>query len=102
MTSKPDDFGRDIGGSRWFNQVPTLGERVDKQNRLLITWLCPMDGCNGEMKSTGKRWLSSPPGFHHACTKCGFQAALEGVEYPARTPSARTIRKLVKKAIDSK
>lgn len=56
-----------------------------KETRLVpfrLSWQCPTNGCDGEMKSTGEQWTTYPPGIHHRCDKCGREAVLSDKEYP--------------------
>ncbi len=79
--SNPEDFGRTIAGSRWFKgPVTTLVRK--KMIPVEVRWMCPMDGCDGEMEDNGMRWPMNIMGYHHTCTKCGFTAALSGKSYP--------------------
>jgi len=68
------------GTCRWFNGKPrVVGAEVKTVRE---RWLCPLEGCSGEMVSTGMMWPTGPGGYHHTCTECGLTAALSGVEYP--------------------
>jgi hypothetical protein len=90
VTTKPEDFGDTIdggntggGGSRWFNREPIV--RTSRVRPVGYHWDCPMDGCEGEMRYTGREWPGSggsPPGCHHKCTKCGFTAAIRMRRFP--------------------
>lgn len=87
-----EQFGNTIAGSRWFKGEPQITRRVMRpvQER----WLCPHDGCDGEMLSSGWNWPTNPPGYHHTCTVCGFTAApMSGQHFPRITyeedPNAR-------------
>jgi hypothetical protein len=44
-------------------------------------WLCPKDGCDGEMKSTGHGLTTLSTSWQHRCTKCQHEA-LAGANYP--------------------
>lgn len=85
MSNSPEDYGTTIGTvagpSRWFNGEPNLTR--ERLVPVMVRWICPMDGCGGEMKPAGFTWPMSPPGNHHKCTGCGFMAALRGKCYPA-------------------
>ena len=64
----------------WF-----LGEVKTRDEPLLPVlsrWLCPVPGCDGEMKYLGIQWPTSDPGYHHQCIKCGVQLACKGGYYP--------------------
>ena len=84
--SKPEweEFGEPIGTpsgeSRWFSRAPNIAEQpmVPIQER----WLCPVEGCEGEMVYNGLTWPTASPGYHHTCTQCRFTAAVRGVHYP--------------------
>jgi hypothetical protein len=80
MSKEHDKFGAEISGSRWFNDTPDLVETPVTSVR--VTWPCPVTGCGGEMKFNGETWLTSAPGYHHTCDRCGFTAALRWKKYP--------------------
>lgn len=65
----------------WFTDTPRLKE--ERVTPVIVRWMCPKDGCQGEMKSTGTHWPSNPPGYHHVCDACGYAAAMPGKIYPA-------------------
>lgn len=44
-------------------------------------WMCPKEGCEGEMIPNGMVWPTGDPGIHHTCTKCKYTAAIHG-RYP--------------------
>jgi hypothetical protein len=66
--------------SEWFLGEPHIAQvlMVPVQER----WLCPKEGCDGEMKFTGERWCTNPYGNHHKCAKCEYTAALRGETFP--------------------
>jgi hypothetical protein len=37
------------------------------------------------MAENGFVWPMMPPGYHHTCEKCGFQAVLSGKRFPRTT-----------------
>lgn len=45
-------------------------------------WMCPEEGCEGEMKSTGTMWPTGSPGYHHRCTVCGVGYAIHNQRFP--------------------
>lgn len=74
-----DKFGKPIGGSRWFNQEPEVRRTEVKTFR--EEWMCPCDGCPGEMTFNGMSWPTGGPRYHHTCHVCGFTAAVHA-NYP--------------------
>jgi len=64
----------------WFGGEPNIQQ--EPKRPVLSRWICPQDGCGGEMKFNGMTWPMNPPGYHHTCDKCGFTAALSGRHYP--------------------
>lgn len=77
----PDDFGAPIGGSRWFKG--TLETRRTRVVPVRIEWPCPLQPCEGMMEQTGSAWPMNPMGWHHRCSKCGFNATpREGERFP--------------------
>lgn len=81
-----EQFGTSIGiafpqsqMSRWFLGKPNI---VKTYKLWTAKWICPIEGCFGEMIFNGAIWPMSPPGYHHTCDKCGFTAALSGRKYP--------------------
>ena len=68
------------GYSRWFRGEPNIVRT--QVVPVMERWMCPIENCTGEMKSTGGAWPVHPMGYHHKCDQCGFTAALSGVEYP--------------------
>ena len=80
INEEHEKFGASCGGSRWFNAEPKIEERrmVPVQQR----WICPIDGCGGEMNFNGMVWPTGDPGNHHTCNKCGFTAAIWNGKYP--------------------
>ena len=81
-----DDLGSGTGPHRchWW-----IGESVETKHEEVKmfreTWACPMDDCDGEMKTTGNVWPMDPPGVHHECTECGVVLALSDERYPKIT-----------------
>lgn len=73
------EFGTTIGNSRWFNQEPKV-KRIEVKT-FRETWMCPCDGCSGEMTFNGMTWPTGDPGYHHTCSICEFTAAVH-VTYP--------------------
>ena len=64
----------------WFR-----GEPKTSRTRLvpvMVRWLCPQEGCSGEMKYSGSSWPTGTPGYHHYCSVCGQGAAMGGKQYP--------------------
>lgn len=65
-----------VGVSRWFRGKPKLERfRVEVYEE---HWLCPQDGCDGEMLPNGFVWPTGDPGHHHTCNKCEYTAAIHG------------------------
>lgn len=75
--------GENIGSSRWFYGAPTVVINEAGQ----MTWICPVEGCGGEMEDTGEIWMSGDPGFHHQCNSCSFKAAITGAIFRPRSYS---------------
>jgi hypothetical protein len=67
--------------AEWHN-----GEVVTKRVEVKTfheVWICPQDGCDGEMQYNGYSWSCYPEGHHHTCTKCGFTSVPhEGMMFP--------------------
>lgn len=63
----------------WFTGEPTFQDepRVPVYRR----WVCPQEGCGGEMVFSGASWMTVPPGHQHICDRCGFGAVLKNT-YP--------------------
>lgn len=74
-----NQFGSDIGGSRWFHGEPMITKRQVTPVR--ASWLCPTE-CGGYMVFNGMTWPTGDPGYHHTCDQCGFTAAIHGHRYP--------------------
>jgi hypothetical protein len=75
-----EKFGGTISGSRWFKGEPKITTK--RMYPVQARWLCPIEGCDGEMKYAGWTWPVNPPGYHHTCHVCGFTAAIHGKKYP--------------------
>lgn len=88
-------FGNTIAGSRWFTGEPEL--RRQRKIPVEVRWICPHDGCGGEMKLNGSVWPMSNPGYHHTCDKCGFTAAVHAryprIEYEDEAEESAPIRR---------
>lgn len=93
--SEHEQFGSTIGsiggGSRWFNREPEVRRTEVKTYR--ETWMCPCDGCHGEMEFNGHTWPTGDPGYHHTCSNCEFTAAVHAcyprvVTQPAEDPQS--------------
>lgn len=65
----------------WFNGEKDITEEsvVPIRQR----WMCPENGCDGEMIYNGTMWPMSPLGYHHICSKCGIGLAISGEHYPS-------------------
>ena len=83
MNEEHEKFGNSCGGSRWFKGEP----KIEEQRMIPVNqrWICPIDGCGGEMKFNGMTWPTGSPGYHHSCNKCEFTAAIHGAKYPRMT-----------------
>lgn len=75
-----DKIGTPVGPSEWFKGEMKL--RTVRLAPVRVHWLCPQDGCAGEMKPNGLVWPTAQPGYHHTCTSCGYTCATTAGRFP--------------------
>lgn len=64
----------------WHSGEPKIREEPVRPVR--ERWMCPKEGCVGEMVFNGTTWMTCDPGYHHTCSECGHTAAVRGATYP--------------------
>lgn len=64
----------------WFFAEPALESKPMRPVR--VGWLCPTEGCAGEMVATGVNWPMNSVGYHHKCTVCNNILAIQGKTFP--------------------
>ena len=57
-----------------------MAERIEFLEPVRVTKLC--DKCRGEMRQTGKVFMTHPPQYPHVCIKCNNQVTYKK-SYPA-------------------
>lgn len=67
--------------SEYFHGEPDI-KRVPVTT-VRATWICPKEGCGGEMIATGLYQATNPPAFVHVCNKCHTHLLLDGKRFPS-------------------